>query len=1216
MERMRKALSLLLVALVASAFLRADDEWVGDDSIISGGKTLIRFPPGVTRHPGGGWYDVTKLGFLNLPSGERINDGDFCWAFGVVNMAAWWLDHYRSLGLPANAPPEGDRPYAHGETPSRYGYPTPLADAVIEKWKPTTGHARRMFDWLLAGKYDNNWSGAALRDPDNVGGAFLRHVVPESVAPDILAYVGAEEHDFTLWGNTKEDVKAYFSERLLDLLARGPMAFSIGSHVMTLWGAEFKRGLYKDGSRLLVSRLYIADNDRWESESSAQRLDPYGVTFTNPVGSSYVKPHLEKYKAAAPIQRVFPLFAYGKETPGVTPPDPEPEPEPDPDPDPEPEPEPNPDPDPKPEPAPGEPPLDPEVPDDNLGGRYPYTVSRSFWKARKLAIAQGKALFIVSGADWCSYCSRVKDYLATVPGFANDFVVYYASREGVGLSPYFHGGLPEFGAFDPRKANPFAGTLTTEGGRVWSNAWEHPDNGAWAHQRGYSVSGIEACVQAARAQWRPELAEPTGFALVGSGTVVAGAPTPYAFQARFPDGVAMALDHRVTWQVMSGPATVTPEGVLTANGLGEIRLRATAWQEFAGATAELTVTAIDARRIVGLSLAGAPINLEDTPRPQVPCAVRLDDGTELPMPPERWEVRIVPGSQRPLPGFDIGFTLMPEVSAEGILSYKMEGSPTKTSISICDHELEITAWRGAHSATRIIKVFGPTQVAPKAVELLSPRQVAPGSVVRLKVPALEYTYGGNILETANTLMADYVTQLTLPDETSAVFGRATDCQVAVPLYVAHPSRKALPVKLFTRKAGGSYESTTHREEQTLWVDCLPPGEPVRAGAYANVTTGWLQANFPGRPATAVLAEEDSDGDGFPNWQEFLLGTEPANVADAFAYTSQHFAANVADAAINLYYKVMFTIRPGREYTFWAKERWGDAWQKVGFLDASTRTAPTELNATLADRAKFFRVEVGFSTAEGNKPHCAQTFIPDGMALAPGAEIDLSDGSTLSWATFALDDYAPGDIWLRLPETVRPGTALLTVPDTAKHRLWLPCFKVRAPEGKGLEIRETADGRLALVAVDNAPAPQDGVAIVVPELGETPLVIARAWLDRHAAWLREQGLSAEDFTDAARLTAFFNATKAANGRPLWAFYLIGLDDPADPKTDLRLEIAFDAAGLPVLSWTPDRRTEPHSPVTYTLFGKTSFAEDWAPADPKRHRFFKLRLSPAPSPLHHP
>ena len=45
---------------------------------------------------------------------------------------------------------------------------------------------------------------------------------------------------------------------------------------------------------------------------------------------------------------------------------------------------------------------------------------------------------------------------------------------------------------------------------------------------------------------------------------------------------------------------------------------------------------------------------------------------------------------------------------------------------------------------------------------------------------------------------------------------------------------------------------------------------------------WLDGYYPGQGVSSeayeALANGDSDGDGFPAWQEYLLGTDPTNAA--------------------------------------------------------------------------------------------------------------------------------------------------------------------------------------------------------------------------------------------------------------------------------------------------------------------------------------------------
>ena len=76
------------------------------------------------------------------------------------------------------------------------------------------------------------------------------------------------------------------------------------------------------------------------------------------------------------------------------------------------------------------------------------------------------------------------------------------------------------------------------------------------------------------------------------------------------------------------------------------------------------------------------------------------------------------------------------------------------------------------------------------------------------------------------------------------------------------------------------------------------GEPVLGEEYGGVTRSWLREYFPNRPLSTedevrLVAEEDTDGDGFPNWQEYVLGTDPTDPASTFRITAFHLDAGGA-----------------------------------------------------------------------------------------------------------------------------------------------------------------------------------------------------------------------------------------------------------------------------------------------------------------------------------
>ena len=79
-------------------------------------------------------------------------------------------------------------------------------------------------------------------------------------------------------------------------------------------------------------------------------------------------------------------------------------------------------------------------------------VYTSPWDANRVAQAEGKLLFVLSGADWCGYCTIVKNYLLQLgDAFWDKFVVYYCNidTDKYGMA----NGTPTYGVFDPNKFN-------------------------------------------------------------------------------------------------------------------------------------------------------------------------------------------------------------------------------------------------------------------------------------------------------------------------------------------------------------------------------------------------------------------------------------------------------------------------------------------------------------------------------------------------------------------------------------------------------------------------------------------------------------------------------------------------------------------------------------------------------------------------------------------
>lgn len=294
----------LVAALLVVGSLRADDRITWSD--LPAAKVLTRFPPGVVYDSGAwkGWYDVTKLGNVSTTQWGTVNDWGYCWAFSAVNMAAWWLDRYRAAGGEVNATLSFTAAaYLNG--PSKYGYQTALADAIPDYWEPKGGNSSNCLSWLFTGEAIEYTGDSLANLRVKPSGGFFRELIPESAVPDFSRYFRRELEvsDFTAWGADDESVLFYFSDILFQMLARGPAAVEIPNHAFTLWGAEFKEATYNGATRWKVTKVYVADNDRGETEGTAPQLLSLDVTVVKPPMLSSKTPTLSGYKASAYVYR-------------------------------------------------------------------------------------------------------------------------------------------------------------------------------------------------------------------------------------------------------------------------------------------------------------------------------------------------------------------------------------------------------------------------------------------------------------------------------------------------------------------------------------------------------------------------------------------------------------------------------------------------------------------------------------------------------------------------------------------------------------------------------------------------------------------------------------------------------------------------------------------------------------------------------------------------
>ncbi len=589
-----------------------------------------------------------------------------------------------------------------------------------------------------------------------------------------------------------------------------------------------------------------------------------------------------------------------------------------------------------------------------------YDMTENYWDARKLAIQKKKLLFVLSGSDSCPYCHQTMEYLCEQGvKVDNKYVVYYARRQN-GDVP-MRGGLPQYGAYDPRTIDAFTGCYDENGKFDPTAAWYSGRDHAFASERGFSVPQINTVLAAATDK---SVGDFVRFEIDVPNAILGDTPTKLRLFAIFSDGVKMEVDHGVEWLISEGRGNMTANGVLTAKAGQTLKISVrNAFYNFNAMENkfEQDVKIVSMADVKELRITSESFNIEDNPDVKLKAEVVLNDDTVTAATPE-WTVSIK--SYLPLPDNapiyerKDGYITLDEKENGLLVYHREEKNHTYDGLDLQDHILAATATLGDKNVTKEITVYGPTRVWVTDWELVTPAKVAPGSVVRAKVNQMKYTYGGKVYETKDVNFAKFTTLYVKNSNRYAISG-STSVDIASSSETLFSDGEQIMIRVEAQKKGGKYSGNdfdTHDRtvSEHAVTYCHPNGAYVTSTNDIRVNTAWLKIYFPSRTDFSALVNEDADEDGFSNAEEFLLGTDPSKADDRWAFTPCHF-----DWPAEVYYRVMFMNHTfaGRLYTIEGATSETGPWNTLGTVNVRRETWIADENVPLADQCRIFRVKV-------------------------------------------------------------------------------------------------------------------------------------------------------------------------------------------------------------------------------------------------------------------
>ncbi len=502
-------------------------------------------------------------------------------------------------------------------------------------------------------------------------------------------------------------------------------------------------------------------------------------------------------------------------------------------------------------------------------------------EALDTAIQEGKLLFILSGPAWSEECTAIKKYLSKQGSAFNENFIFYYSDTDYGPRN-MNLGTPGYAIFEPRSFVLANGAI---GNTPLARATESAD------------ASIQGVLDDSLANWMP----PDIPTLTIQGPAITINSGTYTLQVIYSDGTSLILPD-VTWHVTSGTATITNVGILTFTEVETATIAAITTLQGEPYTVTLDVRNVALSEIEFIAITGveSPINLEDTPNPVFTCTATLTDGKTLTVSPA-WNATEPTGK------------VIPWITATGLLTYRdCIAQQGKSYI------FKVTATYEGHTATTDFTVYGYASIAVTNWDF-SPKEVFPGTIVRVKIDGLSYTYEDRLIQTTDLSLAEY--RLIESSTGKAIDFPTDDIEIAIPKNTT--TFGANNYTLEARKKGSP--NTEYGSGISNVVGVMPLSMTTcESEKKGNMPLGWLQQCFALSGTTSTTeptATDDSDGDGYFNWQEYVLGTDPFKKESTLQL-------NVVVPPDGGQPEVTWNERPGRTYTLLGAETLDGEWGTV------------------------------------------------------------------------------------------------------------------------------------------------------------------------------------------------------------------------------------------------------------------------------------------------